>query len=75
MCILYICIDRQLAPVSPTYPWVGTDAAVQSSIVASYSKRIDKWLRELRSLFEVTIFEILHFHLQTCMEEWDIFTM
>lgn len=72
---LYIYIDRWLAPVSPTYPWVGTDAAVQSSIVASYSKRINQWLCELRSLFEVTIFEILHFHLQTCMEERNIFCM
>lgn len=59
--------------MSPTYPWVGTDAAVQSSVVASYSKRINKRLCELRSLFEVTIFKILQFHLQTCMEEWDIF--
>lgn len=71
----YICIARRLAPVSPTYPWVGTDAAVQSSIVASYSKRINQRLRELRSLFEVVIFKILHFHLQTCMEERDIFCM
>lgn len=72
---LYICIDRRLAPVSPTYPWVGTDTAVQSGIVASYSKRINQWLRELWSLFEVMIFKILHFHLQTCMEERDIFCM
>lgn len=58
-----------------TYPWIGTDAAVQSSVVASNSKSIDQWLRELRSLFEVVIFKILHFHLQTCMVEGNIFCM
>lgn len=55
-----------LAPVYPTYPRVRADAAVQSGVVASDSKRINQWLRELRSLFEVMIFEFLQFHLQSC---------
>lgn len=56
-----------------TYLWIGTDAAVQRSIVASYSKCINQWLRELWSFFEVMVFEILHFHLQTCMKDRTFF--
>lgn len=64
MCIYYV--QSYHLHLSPTYPWVGTDTAVQSSIIAGNSKGIDQWLRELRSLFEVVIFKILHFYLQTC---------
>lgn len=71
----FVQIDDFKAPVSPTYPWVGTNAAVQSSVVASYSKRVNQWLRELRGLFKVVIFKTLHFQLQTCMEERDIICM
>lgn len=71
MCIYHV--ETYHLHLSPTYPWVGTDAAVQSSIIAGNSKSIDQWLRELWSLFEVMIFKILHFYLQTCERGWHFF--
>lgn len=49
-----------------TYPWVCTDTAVQSSIVASDGKSVDKWLRELWRLLEVAVIVLWCFHLQAC---------
>lgn len=51
---------------SSTYPWVCTDAAVKSSVVAGDSKGVDKWLRELRCLLEVMVIVLWYFHLQAC---------
>lgn len=51
---------------SPTYPWVGTDTTVESSIVAGDGKSVDQRLRELWRLLEVVVFEIVRFHLQAC---------
>lgn len=49
-----------------TYPWVGTDTTVQSSIIAGDGKSVDQWLREFWRLFEVVIVVIGLFHLHTC---------
>lgn len=50
----------------PTYPWVGTDTTVQSSIVASNGKSVDQWLRELWRLLEVSVNVLGRFHLHAC---------
>lgn len=51
---------------SPTYPWVGTDAAVESSIVAGDGKSVDQRLCELWRLLEVAVVVLRRFHLQAC---------
>lgn len=51
---------------SPTYPWVSTDATVESSIVAGDGKSVDQRLRELWRLLEVVVIVIVRFHLQAC---------
>lgn len=51
---------------SPTYPWVGTDATVESGIVTGDGKSVDQRLCELWCLLEVVVTVIVHFHLQAC---------
>ncbi len=52
--------------MSPTYPWVGTDATVESSVVAGDGKSVDQRLCELRRLLEVVVDVVVRFHLQAC---------
>lgn len=64
---LYINRHTLLVPSgSPTYPWVGTDAAVESSIIAGDGKSVDQRLCELWRLLEVVVFKIVRFHLHAC---------
>lgn len=64
---LYINTHTLLVPSGfPTYPWVGTDAAVESSIIAGDGKSVDQRLRELWRLLKVVVFEIVCFHLHAC---------
>lgn len=51
---------------SSTYPWVGPNTTVQSSIVAGDGKNVDQRLRELRRLLEVVIIVLGCLHLQAC---------
>lgn len=51
---------------SPTYPWVGTDTTVKSSVVAGDGKSVDQRLCELWRLLEVVVAEIVRFDLHAC---------
>lgn len=51
---------------SPTYPWVGTDATVESSIVAGDGKSVNQRLCELWCLLEVVVIVLVRFHLHAC---------